>query len=252
MRARIHPAYLAQGVLSLLLGLMLAWLCATRAYLHYVTPRMLPYLCLAALLLLITGVYALTRVYTLSHVRRYTPLLTLLVPLLLLLYSTYDANLWQSPLFPGDADSVSDGRGNYAMTIAGFEGRQLSGYDAAAKTINVSPEQTYLWLSEIYTDPTPFLGFTVHTVGQVLTDPQYFGAGEFSPSRKLMTCCVADLYTIGFKCSVPAGVTVHDGEWVAVTGKLQMVDANGGQEVRRAADTVEPCEPPADPYVYAN
>lgn len=91
----------------------------------------------------------------------------------------------------------------------------------------------------------------IHTMGQVLTDPQYFPQGCFSPSRQLMTCCVADLFTIGFKCQYEYTDTLTDGEWISVTGKLTMVDMEEYQELQLIVDTVEPCDPPLEPYVYA-
>ena len=254
MKKSINFANMAQFGVSMLLGLGLLWMCFTKVYLHYVTPRTLPYLYFAALLLLVMGGYSFSQRYTLSHVKRYTPLLVLVIPLLLLGYSTYDANLWRTPLFPKE-NSVSDAlliqQETYSMTMPGYEGRVLHGYNAQTKTINVTEDETYYWLSEIYTDPTPFLGYTLHTMGQVLTDSKYFALGCFSPTRQLMTCCVADLYTIGFKCQYDDARSLTDGDWVTVSGTLQMVDVEASQELRLVVDSVIPCNPPTEPYVYA-
>lgn len=254
MKKSINFPFLARGCLSVLLGLGLLWLSVTKVYKHYVTPRTLPYLYFAAVLLLIMGIYAFTQIHRQAHVKRYTPLLALLIPLLLLGYSTYDANQWRVPLFPQESlanDSATALAETYTMTLPAYQGRELHGYSAAEKSIVVPQEETYWWLSEIYNDPAAFVGFSIHTMGQVLTDPQYFPQGCFSPSRQLMTCCVADLFTIGFKCQYEYTDTLTDGEWISVTGKLAMVDMEEYQELRLIVDTAEPCDPPLEPYIYA-
>ena len=254
MKRHINLVNLTRCSLSVMLGLVLLWMGVTKVYLYYVTPRTLPYLYFAALLLLVMGGYSFTQRHAYTHVQRFTPLLVLLIPLLLLLFSTYDANLWRAPLFPLANDTSSDlsiQQETYSMTMAGYEGHVLHGYNAQTKSIDVTEAETYYWLSEIYTDPTPFLDYTVRTMGQVLSDPEYFTPGCFSPTRQLMTCCVSDLYTIGFKCQYDHVPLLTDGDWVAVTGTLQMVDLATSQELRLIVDTVTPCNPPTDPYVYA-
>ena len=252
MKRSINMPALAQGMLCVLLGLALLWLCLTHVYMQYVTPRTLPYLYFAAALLLVMGAYAFTRLRVRSHIRRYAHLLVLLIPLLLLGYATWQGKLWSSPLLPTQ-QSVSAGSvsGEYTMTIDGFQGRVLHGYDPQTQQISVSQEETYWWLSEIYTDPTPFLGFTISTMGQVLKDPAYFPQGTFSPTRKLMTCCVADTYIIGFKCQYAQADGLADGDWVSVRGKLALVGQGTDQELRLVADSVTPAAPPQQPYVYA-
>ena len=184
--------------------------------------------------------------------RRYTHLLALLLALLLRGYATRQGQLWGSPLLPtqqsASAGSVS---GEYMMTLEGFQGRVLHDYDPQTQQISVSQEETYWWLSEIYTDPTPFLDFTISTMGQVLKDPAYFPQGTFSPTRKLMTCCVADTFTIGFKCQYAQADGLAEGDWVSVRGKLALVGQGADQELQLVADSVTPCTPPLQPYVYA-
>ena len=55
----------------------------------------------------------------------------------------------------------------------------------------------------------------------------------FSPVRKLMTCCAADLYSVGFKCRFTKAQALTANEWVKVTVTLAFVDTGGGtQELR--------------------
>lgn len=251
----INPARLAEGCVALVLGLGLLWLAVTKNYQHYVTPRTMPYLYFAAAALVVMAVYNFSKLFEVTHIRNYTQMLALLIPLVLLGSSTYVEQLWDAPLFPaGNAalESPTLLDETYTMTATGYEGRVLHGYDPEHQTLTVMEDETYFWLTEIYTDATPFLGFEITTMGQVLKDEKYFPEGDtFSPIRKLMTCCVADLFSIGFKCQYDdvAGLTAD--EWVTITGKLQMVDLEEYQEMRIVVDSVTPCSPPDEPYVYA-
>ena len=254
MRKVMNASRVVEGLVAVLLALCLLWLSVTRAYLNYVTPRTLPYLYFAVVALLAIGTYDFTRMFEIAHVRRYTQVLALLIPLAFLTVSITEKGLWNVSVFPvADVEYTSSmlvGE-DYTMQTPAYAGRILHGYDAGNQTITVSQEETYFWLTEIYNDPTPFLNYTIHTMGQVLKDPKYFSADCFSPTRKLMTCCVADLYTIGFKCQYGAAQALSEDAWVSVTGRLQMVDLEEYQELRLVVDTVEPCAAPVDPYVYS-
>jgi putative membrane protein len=254
MKRALNPARMAEGATARVLGLCLLWLGLTQAYRHYVTPRTLPYLYFAAAALGAAGVYDLTRMFEAAHVRRYTHLLALLIPLLLLTASISAEGLWDSPLFP-DGSGASESPLLFEQTLemkaAGYEGRVIHGYDAANRTITVLPDETYFWLTEIYTDPTPFLGFTITTTGQVMKNSSYFGTDCFAAVRQLMTCCVADLYSVGFKCQYDQAQALSEDDWVTVTGTLAMADAAGGQELRVLVSRAEACQAPEEPYVYA-
>lgn len=251
MRRAANPVRLVEGLSAMLLAMCLLWLAVTHAYLHYVTPRTLPYLYFAAAALLAIGALDLAYLYETAHVLRYTQMLALVIPLMLLAGSITQQGLWSLPLFPvAEAGSASTGE-PYAMQAQGYEGRLLHGYDPTTSTLIIPQEETFFWLTEIYSNPTPFLHTTVHTMGKVLKNPKFFTTDCFSPSRELMTCCVADLYTIGFKCQFDAAQALPEGDWVSVTGPLEMVSVNDQQELRLIAQSVEACEPPADPYIYA-
>jgi putative membrane protein len=251
----VNPARLAEGSVALVTALGLLWLAITKTYQHYVTPRTLPYLYFAAAALTAVALLNLKNLFEVTHVRRYTHLLALLIPLALLTASVSAEGLWTSPLFPQGNDALENPtllELTYEMTADGYAGRVLHGYDAAAKTLTVMEDETYFWLTEIYTDPTPFLGFTVTTMGQVLRDAKFFPEGNcFSPVRKLMTCCVADLFSVGFKCQYDQTQALPADDWVTVTGTLDMVDMEEYQELRLVVSHVEACAPPEEPYVYA-
>jgi putative membrane protein len=254
MKRIVSAPRLLEGLTAVLLAAGLLWLSLTRVYLYYVTPRTLPFLYFGAVALLAIGVHNFRRLFEASHVRRYTHTLALLIPLVLLAASVTQQNLWAAPLLPSaDAQYGEQALAAepYTMRMPVYAGRELHGYDPAQQTLTIAQEETYFWLSEIYNDPAPFLNVTVRTMGKVLKDERYFAADGFSPTRELMTCCVADLYTVGFKCQYADTASLAEGDWVSVTGKLAMVDLEEYQELRLIVDTVTPSAPPETPYVYS-
>ncbi len=250
---RINLGMLLEGITFFLLGIMLFLMAATGAFMYYVTPRTVPYLYFASVMLALLGIRAFGSLYTRTHVKHYSYLLVLLVPILLIGWSVDNAGilkrLAQNTSAQGSARTEED-KNAYVMKQATYAGTVLHGYDAGNKTLTIPQEETYLWLEEIYGNPEPFLGFTVTTMGQVMKDPQYFADGCFSPIRKLMTCCAADLYPIGFICQYgdTAGLTADD--WVSVTGTLELMNFEEYSELRIVADRVTPSGPSIEPYVY--
>ncbi len=255
MKRYINPAQLIQGLLETLTGLAFLWLSITRNYQYYVTPRTLPYLYFAAVLFLLMGSYSFTKVFKLTHTRRYMHLTVLIIPLLLLAASTYDQGLWQAPESQGSYGSEFNDLAyfeeTYTMTTPVYFGRVIHGYNKADQTITIMEAETYFWMAEIYNDPTPFLGYTIRTMGQVVINTPYLASDCFAPTRDLITCCVADMYSIGFPCQYDQIDTLTEGDWVSVTGTLAMVDMEEYQELRIIVDTVEDSPPPEVPYVYA-
>jgi len=255
MKKCVNPARLAQGAMLMLTGLALLWLAATRGYQYYVTPRTLPYLYFAAVMFLATGTFNFIHLREVSHIRRYAHLTALLLPFLLLAASTNLLGLWEAPqLHQADANGLNDPAyldEPYTMQTLAYAGTEIHGYDGENRTITIMEAETYQWLVEIYRDPTPFLGYTIRTMGQMVTESEYLSQDCFSPIRKLMTCCVADMFSIGFTCQYDQPVTFADGDWVIVTGTLEMADMEEYQELRIAVQTLESCAPPDEPYVYS-
>ncbi len=250
---RINVGMLLEGAAFILLGIMLFLMAATGAFMYYVTPRTVPYLYFAAVVLVLLGIHAFGKLFARNHVHHYSYLMVLLVPVLLIGWSVDNAGILKrlsQNTSAQESARVEDGENAYVMKQATYAGTVLHGYDAANKTLTIPQEETYLWLEEIYNDPEPFLGFTVTTMGQVMKDPQYFADGCFSPVRKLMTCCAADLYPIGFICQYGDTASLTDDAWVSVTGTLELMNFEEYSELRIVAESVAPSEPSREPYVY--
>lgn len=252
---KINIGMLMEGVAFSLLSLMLFLMCVTGAYMYYVTPRTVPYLYFASGVLLLLGVYALCNLFDRAHVRHYSHLMILLVPMLFIAWSVSDTGILNrlslSAPWQASGQQAAAGENAYTMKAAGYEGTVLSGYDQENKLLHIPEEETYRWLVEIFDNPDPFLGFTITTMGQVMKDPQYFDQGCFSPIRKLMTCCAADLYPIGFTCEYDGAGGLQDDSWVSVTGRLELRTYEDYSELRIVAESVTPSPPSKEPYLFS-
>jgi putative membrane protein len=248
---KLSGSMLAEGLACLLLAAFLFFLCASGGYMYYVTPRTVPYLYFSAGVLLLLGAHALARLFEKSHLRPYSHLAVLLVPLVLLTFSAGDMGLFDSLSAPREAAlAPGEGGGAYAMTAPGYEGRALQGYDGEQRRLVIPQEEAYLWLVEIFEAPEAFEGFSVTTMGQVMKSDAYFSPNTFSPARQLMTCCAADLYPVGLVCQYPDTDSLEEGAWVLVTGELILLPFDVYLEPRIQVESVSPSLPPREPYLF--
>ena len=130
----------------------------------------------------------------------------------------------------------------------------LTGYYADTKHIQIDDTQLYSWMIEIMTNLQKYAGWTVTVTGQITKDPTIFEPGTFSPTRQLMTCCIADLSTVGFTClynaTDPFVDLLKEDKWVTVTGIITEGTFNGFKEPQIQCTTVVSTQPPSDPYLY--
>ena len=251
---KVNIGMLAEGISFTLLSAVLFLLAGTGAYMYYVTPRSVPYLYFAGAVLLLLGVYALCNLSGRPHIKHYSHLMIVLIPLLLIAWSANDTGIVRKlaqSTAPGETQTHdATGKHTYTMKTSAYEGTILNGYDEENKALVIPQEETYHWLIEIFENPEPFLGFTITTMGQVMKDPAYFDAGCFSPVRKLMSCCAADLYPIGLTCEYADADRLETDAWVSVTGKLELRNFDEYSELRIVAESVTPCAPSREPYLF--
>ncbi len=253
---KVNAGMLAEGIAFTLLGATLFLMSVTGAYMYYVTPRTVPYLYFASAVLLLLGINALCSLFDRAHIRHYSHLMILLIPLLFIVWSVHDTGIipklaeQSSAARKAEVNAVPAGE-TYVMQASVYSGTMLHGYDGMNRKIVIPEEETYMWLVEIFENPEPFLGFTITTMGQVMKDPAYFDAGYFSPVRKLMTCCAADLYPIGFTCEYDGVDSLETDVWVSVTGMLEMRTYDDYSELTIVAGSVSPCAPATEPYLFS-
>lgn len=217
--ARRHKATAADRVESLcLLGLDCAMtaLTASGQYTRFTTPRTLPYVIFAIVLVSVLAGAAWTGLFRTSPRECVTMLVSFLVPALLL------AIPMQAQASTG-FDKYAGGR---AIAIAQSQGTQgLHGLDAARRTITVSNDEFGAWYEHIDHNPGQYVGYTIHVTGFVSTSAT-LGAQQFLVARQLMSCCILDMTPFGFTAQKDPSQAGHlrlypNETWVKITGRLE-------------------------------
>jgi len=107
----------------------------------------------------------------------------------------------------------------------------------------------FRWLKEIYDNMETYRGKKIEVVGFVFKDKQV-KANEFVPARLLMTCCTADLQTVGMLCRYDNAKSLARDAWVKVTGTIKIIDYKGVKIPVIVADSIVNADKPENEYVY--
>lgn len=121
-----------------------------------------------------------------------------------------------------------------------------SGLDEANRTITVSDEEFYRWLTELSHYPEKYEGFTIHLHGTIYRD-ETLAENEFAVTRLVMSCCAADLAPCGPLCLMDGAAGLEQDKWVDVEGTYHY-DKNKGMEI--TVNGMEDAEPAEEEYVY--
>ena len=213
-----HHAHIADRVEALcFLGLTasLTWLTVTDRYVTFTTPRTLPYLIIAIVLLAALTVCAWLGVFHTTPRSARRMLIALAIPALLISIPA------QTGAASGGFDQYAGGR---AIPIEYSTGeRSLPGLDEANRTINIADDDFGSWFEVIDHDPQRYVGYTVKVTGFV-SRPDTLGSAQFLVSRQLMSCCILDMTPFGFTATYQdkAKAQPEEREWVDIEGTLQM------------------------------
>lgn len=248
-------------------------------YLNYLTPKSLKYLIFLAVIFALFAVSELTRLKRPGNFRTVLSSMILLIPLGLMVQPTMEtdinalgtgymgANLvpdsakkttgYQGSTYQGESmtftikDATAPDLNTANSSNSFFEKRELTGLDKNAKTLTISDDEFYDWITRIFADPSQYLGYTVTVNGKVFHDDKYMSQNQFVPSRLLMTCCVADTVPCGLIADYDKVSTLTPGSWVKVTGKLKMGKYNGQDGPVIDVTSVGEGTKPENEYVYA-
>lgn len=119
----------------------------------------------------------------------------------------------------------------------------LHGYDEINRSITVSNEEFYDWMSEFFMNPQQLEGFRVTVTGAVYKDAAVLAENEFVPARLVMSCCVADLAPCGLVCRYDKAAELAPDAWVTVTGTLHRGQYQGQEELQLQVENIVPAEP---------
>lgn len=257
-------ALVESGCCFLLSGAIF-YLIISRAYLFYVTPKMLPYLCFSVVVFIVWGASNLLKDIKGRFKKKYMHCFILIIPVLMIslaqsasLQETdlggYSSGLLTSEKSDGskeknnitsldeeELEPIDNAAGDASMN----EGSMLQGLDLENKTITISDNEVYGWLVEIFENSDKYIGFTLIQKGSVYRD-ETFSKNQFSLVRPLMTCCVADVAYIGFICNYESASQLAEDDWIQIEGKIAVHDS----VVQIDISSTVPTEPASEYYVY--
>jgi len=258
-------ALVESGCCFLLAGAIF-YLIISRAYLFYVMPKMLPYLCFSVLVFIVWGASSLLKNIKGRFKKKYMHCFILIIPVLMISLAQ-SASLQETVLGGYSSGLLTSEKSDYSKeknNTASFNDEELEGIDKAAdkdaymnessmlqgldlenKTITISDNEVYGWLVEIFENSDKYIGFTLIQKGSVYRD-ETFSKNQFSLVRPLMTCCVADVAYIGFICDYESASQLADDDWIQIEGKIAVYDS----VVQIDVSSTVPAEPANEYYVY--
>lgn len=205
------------------------YLLKSNKYLNYVTPRMKPYFYFTIIIMLIWTLIGFIRLFQPQYRMKSAHCLVLLIPLLFLSaphksintagFCNKYFNKNRVPLTENTETSPHAPEEENLLPQHEFSD-VLPGLDEKLKTITVSNEDFGFWISEININPQKYVDYKIKMTGFVYMDPDTFQEDEFMTSRLLMTCCVADLSTVGLICKYDNASQLKSDSWVTVEGVL--------------------------------
>jgi len=137
--------------------------------------------------------------------------------------------------------SLADGRELNAAGVVGENAIELARADPASFTV-----KDWAVLIADGASGSVLQEARPQVVGFVIADPET-PETSFAIARYVMTCCAVDAQPVGIRVELPGWQErFSDGAWVEVGGRFAETDE--GWVLR--AESVEPVEQPAEPYVY--
>ncbi|MDR2664661.1 MAG: TIGR03943 family protein [Oscillospiraceae bacterium] len=238
-------------------GCVLIYLVASGEYLRYLTPKMKPYLCFAAIVMLVWTCSGALRLGKTRGRARCAHCFALAVPILLILLphramDASDVSFGYISAAPNvSPQTIAEPADSAAPTPAPSPAAPgLSGLDEANRSITVNDTEYYLWIMEIYDNLDKYEGYEFSVTGFVFKDPSLMSDGEFVPARLMMSCCVADLVSCGIICRYDGAGELENDSWVTVKGVIERGEYMGYEEARIVVSSVSPAAPIED-YVYS-
>lgn len=267
---QLNPQVLLEAAALLAVATWLSYDLISGRYLVYVTPRMTPYLIGAVIVLSIWAAVALTRLFRPITRARVLHSFVLILPLLLLLLPHGDVSA-SADDFSTTGASVATGTTKTAApsstpdrTSATQEpqstvetqdapAEEIAGLDRDSKTITLSTEDFYAWISRFYNEPSTYKGYTVCITGYVINGTDVFAENEFALARLMMSCCVADLSPVGLICVYDQAADLVADDWISLEGTLTVgnyeLDGQTFEEPQLLVTNITPTEEIAG-YVY--
>lgn len=263
-------------------SISMLYLLISGTYLSYVTPKMAPYLCFCAIVMMLWAVSKLTEIFRRQHKLRFTHCLVLIIPILFILLphnsvgtigfsalkfeegvsgDALTAAMYRDKTKPQDSAAISGSvqAKGVSTTPSVTPEKAIASVDLKEKfnlrfeadgSIAVTHEKYYEWLTEIFSNMQKYEGVKISIMGFVFKEPSTMKENQFVPARLLMSCCSADLVPCGIISVYDKAPQLREGTWVTVTGIIHIGEYRGKKEPQISVLSVSEADKPLKEYVY--
>lgn len=141
-----------------------------------------------------------------------------------------------------------------AFTSKGFStSAPLVSSDSSASIFETESQERnildWLKLFNFQDDITQFIGEEASVVGFVYFD-EALNSDQFYVSRFVVSCCAADGFAIAMPVRWDGSSELEQDAWVVVKGKIESTMLNDQRVPMIVAESVEPADVPAQPYLF--
>lgn len=244
----------------ILLGYALFYLYTiiTKRTVYYVHPRIIPYLFIASVVFILV---AFVKLYYLLKGRlnsqEISSLLIYLFPLMVALIFPAESINSQTGMI-NELDLTA--KVNKSETIARKDLEEYTVIEnidlqkpelqKSEGRIEVTNENYYSYLSEIYENLNDFIGREIEVVGFVYRDNEQFAEDQFVPARLMMVCCAADMAPVGMMCRYDDASALVADTWYKVIGIIRETQFNNEKIPYIEVSQLIPTEAPEEEYIY--
>ncbi|PYG89051.1 putative membrane protein [Ruminiclostridium sufflavum DSM 19573] len=116
-------------------------------------------------------------------------------------------------------------------------------------TVIMDDSNFVMWIDEIYSNPSKYEGKKIIVTGFVFKDKQ-FKENEFVPARMMMTCCAADMSTVGLLARYDKTSELRENRWFEFTGTIVNSEFNGDKVPVVNIESAKRIAKPQNEYVY--
>lgn len=255
----------------------LSYLLYTGHYLDFLTPKSTKYMIFMLIVMFIFMVFEATQIFRYTKSVNLLSSMVFIIPIVLSyspnlsinissLNSGYDINNLIASSSTGYNKSNSTYKGesltftiqekkdisiNEANSSNSFmTKKEPSGIDRVNKTITVSDNEFYDWVTTIFANQNEYIGYTIKINGKVFKSSEFMTENQFVPCRLLMSCCVADTVPAGLIANYSNVKNLNPGDWVEVTGKIILGEYNGQKGPVIDVTKISEGHKPKNEYVY--
>ena len=251
------PFYMTKGLGFLLLGICLLHLIVTDTYKLYIAARYEYILLASSIVMILWGLISWYIAPERKYRHDWTGLAILLIPLVLfsfpplLMTPSVDANQINALQNRSGEDSFDFSNDEVSNIVKmATESRDDSiGIDESKKRIFLTSDNFYKTLIRLSTKVNDYTGYKVYYTGYVLRDDKTLQANEFTLSRMVMACCIADMAPMGLTMHYKTGDELPAGSWYTIEGTVKTRQFYGRTQPYIEVSKIRTAEPILG-YVY--